>query len=480
MGEIKSVARVLLKTVRIHGASFILDLIVIFATAAWWTGIFQWFRFYHYLILVGLMQWERFYRFPLIRGMFALLTVLFASFTALSFFPMYCVSLSMLVVAVVSIPVCFILLVKYRGFTVRSAARSFIPAFILGVVVVGSANNTCSDKECAAARSDSGLEVLLDLPMQPLPRGIPRFLVLRPEKNDVIVVYRTPSKPIGHLSSADRLDLETRSAHPITEIKDEPIGLYFHRPTSQILIVTANKFNHKHPKTIAVLNSDLRVTRVLDFPGGEDDDYTAHMMPYGDKVAIRAEDEGLYLFDPVTYDLKNIDPKSFDDLKRCRLFAEPGFLQAAPDGFYLAGGIDPLIFEITRAHSVCYYNFQKKRFVYSYRSNIPGAMDMAYVPDRDEILVSSVWRDVIWVLSARDLKYKRSLHIGPCVRPVGYDPVKKIGYTVECFSGNLVSFDVVTGRVEDKRFVGRNARKIYYIDGLGIVVLSGCGVIRVL
>jgi hypothetical protein len=468
------------EAVKRHGVSFVLDLIVILATASWWTTLFDWFRFYYYPVVVGLLQWKKFYRFPPVRLIFALLSALFASFTVFSLFPMYCVSKPWFVVTASSIPVCFILLVKHGGFSARAFARSFIPALILGVLVVGDANNTCSGKECEAARSKPGLEVLVDLPSLNPPRGLPRYLVSRPDRNDFIVVYRTPSKADLSSASADRFSLKSRTVQPITTIRNEPIGLYYHEPTGRLLIITANKFNHKHPKTMVVLDPRLRVIRILDFPGGEDDDYTAHMMPYGNKVAIQSEIEGLYLFDPVTFALKIIAPATWASKKKCRLFAEPGFLQVSPDKFYISGGIDPLVFELTRASSVCSFDLRKKEYVDTFRSNISGAMDMAYVPDRDEILVTSIWRDAIWVVSARDLKYKRTLHIGPCVRPVGYDPVKKIGYTAECFSGDLVSFDVVTGKILGRRYVGKNSRKIYYMKGLGIVVLSGCGVFRVL
>lgn len=457
-----------------------LDFIVLLATAAWWTTPFDWLRFYHYPIIVGLLQWARFYKFPLVRVVFALLSLLFASFTAFSLFPMYCVSKTWFALTVISIPTCFILLVKKGGFTARAFARSFIPALILGVLIVGDANNICGDKECQSARSNPGLATLVDLPSLKPPRGLPRFLVARPDMNDFVVVYRTPSKSDLHSASADRFSLKTKSVQQIAAIKNEPIGLYYHKPTGRLLVITANKFNHKHPKTMIVLDSSLKAIKTLDFPGGEDDDYTAHMMQYGDKVAIRSEIEGLYLFDPVTFDLKIMAPDTLATKLKCRLFAEPGFLQFSPNKFYIAGGIDPLIFLLTRADSVCSYDLQKKEFVDTFRSNLTGAMDMAYVPDREEILVTSIWRDQIWVVSSRDLKYKRTLHIGPCVRPVGYDPVKKIGYTVECFSGNLVSFDVVSGKVLDKKFVGKNSRKIYYMDGLGIVVLSGCGIFSVL
>jgi len=480
VSAIRSAATFVWKVAGAHGVSFVLDMVVILATAAWWTTPFDWLRFYHYPVLVGLLQWKRFFRFPLVRGAFALLAVFFASFTAFSLFPLFCVSKFWFAVSVFSIPVLFALLVRRNGLTGRVLARSFIPALVLGVLVVGDANDTCGDGECAAARSNPGLETLVDLPALEPPRGLPRFLVARPDMNDFIVVYRTPSRGRVLAAAADRFSIADGSVSQIDPIRNEPIGLFYHRKTGRVLVVTANKFNHKHPKTMLVLDRDLKVIRTLDFPGGEDDDYTAHMMPYGDKVAIRSEIEGLYLFDPVTFDLKIISPDTLAEKRKCTLFAEPGFLQFSTDRFFIAGGIDPLVFTLSKADSVCAYDLAKKEFTHTFRSNISGAMDLAYVPDREEILATSIWRSVIWVVSARDLKHRRTLRIGPCVRPVGYDPVKKIGYTVECFSGDLVGFDVATGKILDRKYVGKNSRKIYYVEGLGIVVLSGCGVFRVL
>ena len=73
----------------------------------------------------------------------------------------------------------------------------------------------------------------------------------------------------------------------------------------------------------------------------------------------------------------------------------------------------------------------------------------------------------------------RSFEIGPCLRPVAYDSKSGLGYTAECFSGQLVAFDIDSGRVVDRRYIGLNARKIYVYDDLGLVVLTGCGVFQV-
>lgn len=202
------------------------------------------------------------------------------------------------------------------------------------------------------------------------------------------------------------------------------------------------------------------------------------MMPYGDKIAIRAEGEGLYELDPVTYEITLVGPNRLETFLKCRLFADAGFLHISPTRFLISGGIDPLIFILSGGHGVCSYDLDEKKFTKAYRAPLSGALDIALVPDRDEILASSIWRDKIWVISSNDLKHLRTLKIGPCVRPVAYDPKKKLGYTVECFSGNLVAFDVVTGEIRDRRYVGKNARKIYVFEDLGTIILSGCGVLR--
>lgn len=83
-------------------------------------------------------------------------------------------------------------------------------------------------------------------------------------------MYRTPTPTsLGrYLVRADRFDLVTRTPHPVSGIPGEPIELYYDQPRDQVFIVTANKFNHEHPKTLVVLDSSLKVVEIVDFPGG--------------------------------------------------------------------------------------------------------------------------------------------------------------------------------------------------------------------
>lgn len=151
------------RLVRKHAVAFILDFIVLFGTASWWTTPFKWFRFYHFILIVLLLRWERFDRFPLVRLFFALLSILFIDIVIFSFFPLFCVSHAIFGFSLASIPIFFYLIVKFRGFSIRSVAYSFIPAVILSYAIVGRANQPCTLEECDAVRSQPEIEVLVDI-----------------------------------------------------------------------------------------------------------------------------------------------------------------------------------------------------------------------------------------------------------------------------------------------------------------------------
>jgi len=465
--------------VKKHWPGFLLDLAVIYATAAWWTTPFKWMRFFHYPLIAGLLQWEKFYRFLPVRIVYLGFTFLFISVTLFMVAPLQAISVPLTIAVLATVPVAIFIAIKREGSTVRAVAHGFVPAFVAAMIATSVTNQPCSKEECQQASLNPKLETLLDLTSLPFKRGLPRFILRRPDRNDFIVLYRTPSGTSFNLDvSADRVDLGTGEVDPVKAITEEPIGSYYHRPSGRTFIVTANKFNHVHPKTMNVLGPDLRLERVIDFPHGEDDDYTAHIMEYDGKTAIRAEGDGTYLFDPVTLDLDLVAPTNLDRLADCWLAAEPGFQRLDENRFIVAGSIDPLVYFFLPAHSVCTYDLSKMKFIRSYHSPYTGVIDIALMRDRKELLATSMWMDIIWVLDAETLEQKRTLHIGPGVRPVGYNPETGYGYTIESFTGELVVFDVVTGEEKDRTYVGRNARKIYYYDDLGIVMTTGCGVFR--
>jgi len=473
--------------VRRNAAPYIGDLIVLFGAAAWWTSFFQAFGLFAYLLTVGLLRWERFDRLLVVRALYALVSVLFLDAVLINYFPLYCVSKLALALWMVSIPACLFFLIKTRGLSIRTFTHSFIPALLLGFLIVGKANQPSTCGQCEAARSQKKLRMLVDLTRLERPHGIPRFIAYRPDRKDLIITYRSgtpmPSLKVDEHKRvfADRLDLKTGAIQPIDAISSECIGIYYNRARGQIVSANVHKGDRQHPKTLSVLDANLRAVKVLDFPRGDDDDYVAFMMPYKDKIAIYAEVEDAYLFDPNDFKLTGLF--SWDKsglIPRCRIPVETGFLQVSPNQFLVTGFTGPLTYNLVRAHDICLYDVSKQRFVKSYRRPFGGTWSVAAVPDRDELLVTSAWRDKIWAVSAKDLTYRRTLSIGPCVRSVGYSSKRKLGYTVECFTGNLVSFDVVTGQIKDKIYIGKNARTIYNLEdaGMGMVFLSGCGVFQ--
>jgi hypothetical protein len=93
------------------------------------------------------------------------------------------------------------------------------------------------------------------------------------------------------------------------------------------------------------------------------------------------------------------------------------------------------------------------------------------------VLLGSTFHSYVMFADAKTMKEKRRFSIGPCVRPVGYDPREDVGYA-SCFSGQLFAFDVDTGRIIREIQVGPNARQIVVTEELGVLIASECGVMR--
>jgi len=293
----------------------------------------------------------------------------------------------------------------------------------------------------------------------------------------MIVIYRTshPGPTLsGELVYADRFDLSTHTAHPISSISSESIGMLYDEQREQVISVNVDRKDFEHPKTLQVLNRDLQVVKVLDVPRGEKDDYAAFMFWFEEKIGIITEGK-LYWFDPETRRLGNIDRHTE---RACYLMMESTFFQASPTHFLLAGAAPgPLSYNLLHMNSVCIFDLPAFE-IRTHRTPWTGVWDLSVIPERGEIMASSFWRDKIYFISMDDMKPVRTLKIAPCLRPVAYDPKIGRGYTGECFSGDLIAFDVEDGEILDRWNIGKNARKIYVFDDLGTFIVSGCGVFR--
>jgi len=444
-----------------HALLLLMDLFVIGGVGIWWSTPFQQVRFYHYLIFAALLRWKAFDRFIPVRLLYAVFAFLFIDLAIFSLLPLRCVSAAGFTVSLLTIPISAYITFRKNGLTARSAAYSFIPAAVIGIVFVWPANQVHDCRECEPVRSNPRIELLVDITKLDVKRSLPRYVIYRPDKHDMIISYRMP-----RYVSADRFDLKTRALTPLKSVTGEVIGMLYDEQRDRLYFASVHKFNHKRPKTLIVLDSGFRKEAEVDFPRGDDDDYTAYMMPHEGKIAVRAEGEGLYTFDPDSLKIAITDPTDLNSIKRCRLFAEAGFLMTAPTRFVVVGGGSPLLYMLTFAHGACSYDLRRREFTSAYRAPLSGAIDAALIPDRNEILISSIWRDDVWIL-------------GPCVRSVAYDPKKKIGYAAECFSGDLLAFNAVSGKIHERIYIGKNSRKIYAFEDMGIIVLSGCGVLRV-
>lgn len=451
---------------------FVLDLIIFIGAFCWWVVGFP-HRFLFSLIFVILLRWRRFERFILVRIVYILVSLLFIGAAILGFFPLYCISKHLYLLALASIPLCLCVVFIRRAISVRAVVSCLIPAVAIIFLKATGENVPSEPQDCQPIHSQEDVETLLDLSQYSHSQGSLRYMVRRLDIGDMLIAYRSVLMQPRETSHCDLFDPATGILRPVPALKDEVIGLYYYQPKQQIIASSVTK-DPDHPKVLRVLDVGLNLIADIDFPPGSND-YNAYMMEYEGKIAIQSD--RLFWFDPETNRLWQDSSSKPADIFGCRTIAENGFAPL-PDKMLIAGGADPFFYTLLYASALCLIDLKtlERR---TYRSGLNGSWDCTIAFDRREILATSFWRDKIWVVSLDALQHLRTLKIGPCVRPIAYDPRNGLGYTVESFSGIFKAFDVVTGEVKMERYVGKNARRIYIYEDLGILILTGCGIIRI-
>lgn len=467
------------KSIKKSAVPFMIDLVIVAGTGMYFTRLFMFIRAYDFILFALLLRWKRFDGNIAVRIVFGIMCLLFIDTIFLSLFPLLCITKAGFWFSMLLILSSFYVIYIRRGFNMRTLVYSMLPSFFLSVIVVGSSNQASSYKECRGAMCHPGIEALVDLTKEHPGdnRGFPRNLAYRPDKHDFLIIYRSPTPffrpPMDEM--ADRYDLVTHRFERINAIKSECIGIYYDQRSGQTLAVVVNKLNHEHPKSLLVLDADLKLIKTLDYPGGDDDDYTAYFFTFPDKVGILSETDEIIQYDPKTLSFAR-EPIPLDV---CGATGRMSYLQMSPSRFLISGGGSPLFYSLTFGPSVCSYNLEAKHQLTNYKAPLGGSWDIAEVPDRHEILATSVWLDKTWVINSDNMKHLRTLEVGSCFRSIAYNPENHLGYAVECFTGNMVAFDIQTGEIKQKEFVGKNSRKIYHIDGIGMIILSSCGIFRI-
>jgi hypothetical protein len=451
------------------------DFAIIFGTLLWLTGMPLGFPFA--ATVAVLLIWEKRRLFWPARVLYIGFCFMFVDTVILGMWPLWCVSKWMTVVSIVLVPVSHWTLLWKMPYSVRRVTYSFLPALLAMGITLGIANAPSDAEECAVVSGDPRLETLVDLNSLPEKRGLPRYLVRRENMGDLVVTYRGNYNIHGIRSFADHVDLKTGKITAIPGVVTEAIGAYYDPPRRQLILIGVDHDDREHPKTITVLDQDFNLVTRRDFPGSGDD-YAAYMMEHEGLIAIQAD--GLYWLDPETLEVAKDSGGCLNAplRKECRLMCETGFIEMGPDKFFLSGGGNPLITQLSGGNGLCSCNL-KTREVETWKVPLGGAWDSVFVPEKNEVLATSFWRDKIWVIPMAGDAPARTLELGPCLRPVAWDSKLDVGYTAECFSGYMLTFNETTGEILDRRFIGRNSRKIYVFEDLGtIIILSGCGVYR--
>ena len=398
--------------------------------------------------------------------------------TILSLFPLWCVSRFALVLTVAAPLGGFLIFFRRYLRYARAWLYCISAVMFVSAVLVSHADkkpNDLRDAQCNVVANNPALEVLLDA--RGTNRELVRFLCHRPNKNDLIVTYRNPSRG----PRAERLDLATKTATELPLPPDsECIGVYYDSVRDLLFLVYVTNPNYlrpeKYPKKLLILDGRSQFVKLMVFPEIEYCDYNAYMFPYKDKLVIQGE--STFFLDLNTFALDRRDLRNIGNV-RCILMAETGFVHFSDDRFVISGGGEPLLQRAVGGDAACLLDPRAGTVAIYRTAPLNGVWDVASVPPRDELLFSSFWRSSIMFVDAKTMREKRRFSLAPCARPVAYDKRTNLAYTVECFSGRLLAFDIDSGRIVSETKVGANSRQILVDDELGVVVASECGVYRV-
>lgn len=462
-----------------------LDFLIIWSILLWWARL-EIFGIYLPLGLAVLLNIQRVNRTWLARLFYLAIGLLYADTLLLSFYPLQCIS-RLAVAFCIGLTVALVFLAWRRGvLSIQIACYCLFPAIGVSIVITLLTNAKppmLLPPACVGAGASHHVTPLVQFDEQREPKGRPRFLLRRPTKNDMLVIYREPD-PFE--SKVDRLDLSTLQLSPLDLPKhSECIGAYYHAPLDLVFLVIVEKASSlkpiKYPKKLLVMSGDFSLIRQLDFPEIDYCDYNAYMFESEGRIVIQGE--STFFLDPSTLALTR------DDVRRkgthsCLVFAEMGFARLTETQFVVSGGGQPGLYSLVMAlipgaGAACLLDTHLGLLRTYREAPIPGAWDTFYDPTRDELLISTMWRDEVMFVDAKTMREKRRFKIGPCIRPVAVDGSRGIGYAAECFSGDLVWFEVDSGKELGRAFVGENARTIQVGDSGEAIVGTECGIFAV-
>ena len=467
---------------------FVIDFVILACIIAWWAR-WRFAGIYLPLLLALLINvlWEK--RRRIAQVIYFLLMIEVLELALLSLFPLWCIS-QMLFLFVLLIPVVILLglYLKYYHLgryltSIRFWCWCVSAMMVFSGVIVSLANNEILSKrsgECEAVYGNPDLECLYDI--RGKNRAKPRSLLYRQNKKDLDIVYRGPA---SDQPKVERLDLTAGEVLqlPLPALS-ECIGAYYDEGRDLLLLVYVLRPNKikpiKYHKKLRVFSGDFEEHYDLTFPEIQYCDYNAYMMETNGKIMIQGESTFYLDLDTrqlVRDDLLYIQRKAGQ--KQCDLLAETGFARVTDDRFVISGGGGAMM-QQWFGDSACLIDPREGTKEIYQGAPFNGAWDAGYIPSRNEVFLSSFWRSYVMFLDADSMKEKRRFSIGPCVRPVAFDPKSNLGLTVECFAGRLVAFNIDSGRVQFTTLVGANTRTLLVTEDLGVLVGSECGIFRLL
>lgn len=97
---------------------------------------------------------------------------------------------------------------------------------------------------------------------------------------------------------------------------------------------------------------------------------------------------------------------------------------------------------------------------------------------KDEVYTNSQWSGTVSVFDG-DLNPVREIHLGNVIRSIALDPRRRRGYAPLYTRGDLVAFDMDSGKVIGSIEIGKGGRTLYVTRRGEVIAGTGCGIIQV-
>jgi hypothetical protein len=330
---------------------------------------------------------------------------------------------------------------------------------------------------CNSMRSNSNITFLVDRNEFPDWYTLPRFLAMDPQEKTLFIGYRyslnfskTKRKANQSMIVVDR---QTGDAK-VAELESwEVIGMAFDPHMDSLAAVVVLQSPPLVPQPyhacLVWINRMGEVIHRIPLEYVDRFDYYCVVLPMADDIRIFDERAFLQVY---TRDgslvSRRIVYKGF----------YPGIVNSlvSNNRLYMCYGCSLLnclfheglaVFELPdlkKTHSTMQFRFG------TYAISIDGL--------KDEVYTNSQWSGTISVFDA-DLNPVREIRLGNVIRSIALDSHRRRGYAPLYTQGDLVAFDMDSGKVIGSIKIGKGGRTLYVTRRGEVIAGTGCGIVQV-